>query len=158
MRALLSAIALTALAVAGAAQAACRTDRVVFRTGQGDVGFSVEVASTGQARAKGLMDRRHLDPGRGMLFVFPEPIEARFWMKDTRIPLDMVFVGPRGTVRQVKAAAKPMDETIIDGGPGIRFVLEINAGLAARHGIRPGVAMQSPLVPQDHAAWRCDAP
>lgn len=158
MRPRLAALALCAMvAVAGAARSECQPNAVEFNTAAGPVRFRVEVASTATERARGLMERRRLADSSGMLFVFPKPVRAQFWMKDTRIPLDMIFIDPAGRVTRVKAHARPMDATIIDGGPNVRFVLEINAGLAGRLGIRRGSVMRSPLVPQAIAAWRCDA-
>ena len=91
----------------------------------------------------------------GMLFVYDKPQPATFWMKNTLIPLDMVFIDETGTVTRVHAKAKPEDETLIEGGKAVRFVLEINGGLAAPLGITEGAVLRSPFVPQATAAWPC---
>lgn len=149
---------LAAATVAGAARADCLSDQVEFRTTSGVARFSVEIAATEAQREYGLMDRDHLAAAAGMLFVFPEPVHAMFWMKDTRIPLDMIFADPAGRVTHVAANARPMDQTVIDGGDGVRFVVEINGGLARSLGIAPGALMRSPEVNQQLAAWPCTAP
>lgn len=154
----LATFALCGIVAAGGARADCAPNAVEFRTAAGPVRFSVEVAATEAGRHRGLMGRSHLAASAGMLFDYGAPVDARFWMKNTKIPLDMIFMDRTGRVTRVKADAKPMDQTIIEGGPGVRFVVEINAGLAGRLGIRRGSVMRSPRVPQAIAAWRCGAP
>jgi len=75
-------------------------------------------------------------------------------MRNTLIPLDMIFLDARGRVAHVHANARPLDETPISGGPGVQAVLEINGGFAARLGIAPGTEMLHPLFGAD-AAWPC---
>ena len=153
-------LALAALlaSLAGAALADCRDDQVEFR-GPGSVArFTVEIAQTEAQREQGLMNRTSMPATAGMLFIYDAPVNAHFWMKDTLIPLDMIFVDPAGRVTRVQANARPEDLSIIDGGPNVQFVVEINAGLAARLDIAPGAAMRSPRVPQAGAAWPCTAP
>ncbi len=155
-----AALVLALALAAGPAAAAqgCQPDEVAFRGPGGQARFRVELAATERDREHGLMDRRTMADGAGMLFVYDRPVHARFWMKDTLIPLDMIFLDPAGRVLGVAANARPMDETIIDGGEGVQFVLEINGGLAARLGIAPGSQMQSPALDQGRAAWPCGAP
>jgi uncharacterized membrane protein (UPF0127 family) len=138
------------------AAAACRPAVVVLRGEGGQARFAVEVAQTEEARARGLMFRDRLPRSSGMLFVYPEPIRATFWMKNTLIPLDMIFADASGRVTRVHAMAVPGDETLIDGGPGVRAVLEINGGLAARLGIAAGSEMQHPAFAAGDPAWPCD--
>lgn len=118
--------------------------------------FVVELADDAAERAQGLMQRDRLDADRGMFFVYETSRRATFWMKDTLIPLDMIFADDRGVVTRVHANAVPLDETPIDGGAGVRFVLEINGGLAARLGIVPGMELRHPAIPAATAAWPCD--
>ena len=155
-----AALVLALALAAGPAAAAqgCQPDEVAFRGPGGQARFRVELAATERDREHGLMDRRTMADGAGMLFVYDRPVHARFWMKDTLIPLDMIFLDTAGRVLRVAADARPMDETIIDGGEGVQFVLEINGGLAARLGIAPGSQMQSPALDQGRAAWPCGAP
>ena len=92
-----------------------------------------------------------------MLFVYAAPEHAFYWMKNTLIPLDMVFADPAGRVTRVAANAVPGDLTPIDGGAGVAYVLEINAGLAARLGIAPGAELRSAVMAQSGLAWPCAA-
>lgn len=136
------------------ADAACAPDRVDLRWPEGQESFAVELADDGAERSKGLMFREKMDPAAGMLFVYESPRRAQFWMKNTLIPLDMIFADATGTVTRVHANAVPGDLTPIDGGPGVVFVLEINGGLAARLGIAPGAELRHPSITA--AAWPCD--
>ena len=137
------------------AAAACTPDRVDLRGAWGQAGFTVDVADDAAERAQGLMNVPAMPSGQGMLFVYDAPQRASFWMRNTLIPLDMIFAAPDGTVTRVHANAVPLDETPIDGGPGVQFVLEINGGLAGAMGIAPGTQLRHPAIPQDTAAWPC---
>lgn len=151
-------LALVLAGLAAPAGAACTPDTVEFAGPAGPLGrFRVEVADTPDERAKGLMFRERMAKSAGMLFVYDAPQHATFWMKNTLIPLDMIFVDGTGRVTRVHPDAVPQDTTVIDGGEGVRFVVEINAGLAARMGIVEGSVMRAAEVPQDGAAWPCDA-
>ncbi|MDP4033376.1 MAG: DUF192 domain-containing protein [Pseudorhodobacter sp.] len=141
----------------GLALAECRADNVDLRGPAGVVRFSVEVADTPGERAQGLMFRDSLPSAAGMLFVYEQPQRASFWMKNTLIPLDMIFANAAGQVTRVHANAHPRDETAIDGGAGVAVVLEINGGLAARLGIAPGSELRHPALDQAQALWPCDA-
>jgi uncharacterized membrane protein (UPF0127 family) len=138
------------------ASAACREDQVELRWPGGQARFAVEVADDDAERAQGLMFRESMAQSAGMLFVFPDPRTVSFWMKNTLIPLDMVFADPTGRVTRVHANAVPGDETPISGGDGVQYVLEINGGLAARLGIVPGAELRHPSVA--NPAWPCPAP
>jgi hypothetical protein len=140
---------------AAAAQAECRDDRVDLRGAGGQARFTVEVADTPEARAQGLMFRDSLPRSAGMLFVYPEAQPVSLWMKNTMIPLDMIFADRSGVVTQVHAMAVPHDTTSISGGPGVKVVLEINGGLAARLGIAPGSELRHPSLDPAVAAWPC---
>lgn len=149
----LSALALAlAPAIAGAA---CAPDTVELRGPSGVARFHVEVADEPAEQAKGLMFREKMAASAGMLFVFPAPKRASFWMKNTLIPLDMIFADAAGRVTRVHAMAVPGDESPIDGGEGVAMVLEINGGLAARLGIAPGAELRHPAVDAALAAWSC---
>jgi uncharacterized membrane protein (UPF0127 family) len=147
---------LLALLLPDAAEAACRPDTVELRGPWGQARFAVELADDPAERARGLMFRESLPQSSGMLFVYEAPQRATFWMKNTLIPLDMVFLDPAGRVLGVHAMARPGDETIIDGGPGVLGVLEINGGLAARLGIAEGSELRHPAFAAGPAAWPCD--
>ncbi len=153
----LPAAALVCLCAAPAL-ADCDPSGVDFRWPGGEAHFSVEVADDASERAKGLMFREALPSGAGMLFAYDHPQTVAFWMKNTLLPLDMLFVGADGRVKHIARNAVPFDETPIPGGDGIMFVVEINGGLAARLGLNEGAVMRHPLVDPSAAAWRCDAP
>jgi uncharacterized membrane protein (UPF0127 family) len=156
----LSALALAVCAVALTgpvlADAACAQGRVDLRWPGGAESFSVELADDPAERARGLMFRESLDPAAGMLFVYESPRRAQFWMKNTLIPLDMIFADAAGRVTRVHSNAIPGDLTPIDGGEGVVYVLEINGGLADRLGIVPGAELRHPAIPAATAAWPCD--
>ncbi|WP_430464479.1 DUF192 domain-containing protein [Tabrizicola sp.] len=150
---------LAAAAVGGGAAAECAPQTVELRNATGAIQrFSVEVADDSQSRARGLMFRESLPLSSGMLFVFPAPKHATFWMKDTPIGLDIIFVDVTGRVLRVHENAVPMSEALIDGGPDVAFALEINAGLARPMGIEPGSVLRHPSIAPDQAAWPCDPP
>jgi hypothetical protein len=136
-------------------EAACALGRVDLRWQGGSESFAVEVADDPAERAQGLMFRENMDLGAGMLFAYTQPKAVQFWMKNTLIPLDMVFADGSGRVTAVHSMALPMDETPIDGGDDVQYVLEINGGLAARLGIVPGAMMRHPLIGAG-AAWPCN--
>ena len=140
----------------GAAMADCAPDTVEIRSANGAVvRFSVELADDAAERAQGLMNRERLATSAGMLFAYEPPKHAYFWMKDTLIALDMIFADASGVVTRIHAGAVPLDETAIDGGAGVAYVLEINGGLAGRLGLDVGAVLRSRVIDQTAAAWRC---
>ncbi|MEZ5888507.1 MAG: DUF192 domain-containing protein [Paracoccaceae bacterium] len=153
-------VALAALWLIGcagrvAADVGCSDGKVDLRWPGGAAVFSVEVADDDAERHLGLMNRDRMPEGHGMLFVYDRPRIVAFWMKNTRIPLDMIFAGADGRVRKIQENARPFDETAIPGGDDIQFVLEINGGLAGRLGITPGAELRHPAIDSDKAAWPC---
>ncbi|PWJ19208.1 DUF192 domain-containing protein [Jannaschia seohaensis] len=145
-----------AVAISGPALAACDPGRVDLRGDFGTVRFRVELALTPEEQARGLMFREEMARMAGMLFVYPRQQRLAFWMRNTLIPLDMIFLDETGTVINVHAEAVPLDETpILSEAPGLA-VLEINGGMAATLGIGPGDELRSPAMPQDRAAWPCE--
>jgi len=144
------------LLAAGPVAASCRADTVDLRGAFGQVRFTVEVADTDETLARGLMFRETLPRMSGMLFIYETPRRAMFWMENTLIPLDMLFFDNSGRLTHVHHQARPLDRTTIDGGEGVRFVLEINGGMARQLGIRPGADLRHPAVPADLAVWPCD--
>ena len=150
----LISVILAALTVS-AAQAGCTDAAVELRGPSGVQRFSIEVADDAAEQAQGLMFREKMPASAGMLFAFATPKHAQFWMKNTLIPLDMIFADATGRVTRVHADAIPGDETPIDGGEGVAFVLEINGGLAARMGLTEGSVMRHPLIAQSSAVWPC---
>lgn len=100
--------------------------------------FDVEVAATPASRSQGLMYRKELDDDAGMLFVFDRPAEVAFWMRNTFIPLDLIFIDQHLRIVRIHAQAQPHDDTLIPSGQAVTHVLEINGGLAAKLGIETG--------------------
>lgn len=94
--------------------------------------FKVEVAASSPMRATGLMNRKSLPAGKGMIFIFPQPKTVMMWMKDTLIPLDMFFIDSEGKIFNIAENAKPMDETIIPSRGLAAYVLELAGGEARR--------------------------
>lgn len=141
--------------MAAPSYAECKADQVQLRGAWGQVRFDVELADTAEARNKGLMFRESLPRGAGMLFIYERPQPASFWMKNTLIPLDMIFVDVTGRVTWVHNMAVPGDLTPIDGGQAVYAVLEINGGLAAQYGIGPGSEMQHPVFAPEGPVWPC---
>jgi uncharacterized membrane protein (UPF0127 family) len=109
----------------------------------GDHRFTVEVAATPAEQERGLMFRKSLAPDRGLIFPYAPAQEVAFWMKNTLIPLDMIFIRSDGTIARI-ATAKPLDLTPVPSGEPVSAVLEIRGGRAAELGIREG----------DVAEWR----
>lgn len=108
--------------------------------------FQVELADTPETLARGLMWRRELAPGHGMLFVFPEPREVAFWMRNTLIPLDMVFIKQDLTIGHIHADARPLDESGIPSKVPVIAVLEIAGGQAAEQGLNIGDKVETSLL------------
>ncbi len=110
---------------------------VVIDTDRGPYTFHVEVAADGPSQERGLMFRKQMAPDAGMLFDFHRPTFVTFWMKNTILPLDMLFIRQDGTVSSIAPNAVPYSLTSIPSAEPIRAVLEINAGRAAALGIEP---------------------
>lgn len=155
-RLVLTLAVLCALAGALQARPACDPARAELRGPFGTAAFSVEIADDAEERARGLMFRERLAASAGMLFVYETAQPVAFWMKNTLIPLDMIFLDASGVVTKVHENAVPHDETSIPGEGDVLAVLEINGGLARRIGIAPGAELRHPALPQDIAAWPCD--
>jgi uncharacterized membrane protein (UPF0127 family) len=114
-------------------------EKLVIRTARGPVAFMVEVADTPMKSEYGLMCRRSLAPDRGMLFTFKGPaMDRAFWMRNTLIPLDIIYIRPDGRVLSVAANAQPLNEMPIPAGGPTKAVLELPAGRAAQIGLIPG--------------------
>ncbi|MGA7763806.1 MAG: DUF192 domain-containing protein [Candidatus Binataceae bacterium] len=136
-RLILLALAASAL---GAAQT---TPKVVISAPDGAerTAVRVELSLTPGQRTFGLMYREHLDEDAGMLFIFPAVDQLKFWMKHTEIPLDMIFADPSGVVVGIVANATPYSEKPVGPDAPALYVLEVNGGFCARHGVRAGDRM-----------------
>ena len=111
---------------------------VVIHSATGPVHVRVEVVDTPEARARGLMYRRDLAPNAGMLFIFPSETPQQFWMKNTPLPLDMVFIGRDQHIVGIVADTRPFTTTPVGVAAPSQFVLEVHAGFCAQHGIITG--------------------
>ncbi len=140
LRLLVASVALCAVACACASRApAAPGARVIVETRSGARHeVAVELARTDAERARGLMHRTELAPDAGMLFLFDEAGEHAFWMKNTLIPLDMIFIADDGRISGIVARATPGDLTPRQAGGASRYVLEVNGGWAEAHGVAPG--------------------
>ena len=107
--------------------------------------FSVEIADTEAAREKGLMFRKSLPPGQGMLFDFHREAPVGFWMKNTYIPLDMIFIRGDGRIANIAENAKPLSETVIPSDGPVLAVLEVAGATARKLGIVPGDRVANPI-------------
>jgi uncharacterized membrane protein (UPF0127 family) len=148
-------LAACALGAPALAQEACDPGVLDLRDADGRLQFRVEVMDDAAERSRGLMFRESLPRFAGMLFVYESPQPVAFWMRNTLIPLDMLFFDGAGRLARIKADARPHDETPVVGGEAIRYVLEINGGLAAELGIEPGAEIRHPALDQAAAAWPC---
>ncbi|SHG36206.1 DUF192 domain-containing protein [Cognatishimia maritima] len=137
------------------ASAKCSHNTVQLRGEWGKAQFTVEVADNASERSKGLMGRPSMPTSSGMLFVYHRTRPISFWMKNTLIPLDMIFADERGIVVHVHHNAIPLDETPISSQWPARYVLEVNGGLAQALGVDVGSELRHPAVLQGDAAWRC---
>ena len=117
---------------------------IVTRDGQRHL-FQVEVAGNNAERAQGLMYRRSMAADRGMLFDFERVEPVSMWMQNTYLSLDMLFVRPDGTIARIAANTEPLSTRTIPSGEPVLAVLELNAGTAARLGIRAGDRIEHPL-------------
>lgn len=142
------------LLTGGSAVAQCSDDEVSLRGDFGEVRFTVDLARTPQERAQGLMFVESMPASRGMLFIYEMPKPVAFWMKNTLIPLDIIYADATGTVLNVQANAIPGDLTGLPSAGAAQYVLEINGGMSAMLKIGPGTQMRHPSIAQ--AAWPCE--
>jgi uncharacterized membrane protein (UPF0127 family) len=119
--------------------------RVVIETASGPRAFTVEIADDPQERARGLMHRRELARDAGMLFVYDSPQQATFWMKNTPLPLDILFADEAGVIISIARQTTPFSLKNIPSGGAVRGVLEINGGLSDELGVAEGDRMLHPL-------------
>lgn len=118
---------------------------LVIVTGGREIKFDVELALNDAERSRGLMFREKLGPYDGMLFDFHREAPVSFWMKNTLIPLDMIFIAADGTIRSIHANAVPHSTETIPSQFPVRGVLEINGGSAKLLGIKPGDKVKHPI-------------
>ncbi|WP_368183634.1 DUF192 domain-containing protein [Aestuariibius sp. HNIBRBA575] len=156
MRAVVLSVGLSVLAQFSTAQESppnpaqalpvCDIEHVTVRGAFGRARFAIDLADDDQERSQGLMHVDHMPTMSGMLFVYDAPRHATFWMRNTLIPLDMIFADASGRVTHIHNNAIPLDDTVIDGGRDVQYVLEINGGMSSRLGISVGDRLHHPSV------------
>lgn len=117
---------------------------VTVHSAAGDAAVTVELALTREAQARGLMFRTELPESAGMLFVFGEEGERSFWMSNTPIPLDILYIRGDGVIRTIAARTTPYSEKSIPSRGPVRYVLEVPGGWSERHGVKPGDTVTLP--------------
>ena len=121
-------------------------EQLVIETAGGAHEFQVEIADDARERALGLMFRRDMPVDEGMLFDFGSDQPASFWMRNTYIPLDMLFITSDGTIDSIAERTTPLSEKTVHSKGPVRFVLEINGGLSDKLGIAPGDTVSGPAI------------
>lgn len=120
---------------------------LIVETSAGERSFRIEIADKPSERERGLMFRTNMEDNHGMLFVFEDQRDVGFWMKDTPMPLDLVFISQDGTVKAIRKG-EPFSEAVISPGRPVRFVLELKAGTAERDGIADGDKVRHKAIAQ----------
>jgi uncharacterized membrane protein (UPF0127 family) len=122
-----------------------RTELAIVTAGGGRHQFKVDWAKSWPQKARGLMFRKEMPLDNGMLLDYDPPTEASIWMRNTLIPLDLVFISADGTIESIYLGAKPHDETPRPSKGPVRAVLELNAGVTRLLGIQPGDKVEHPI-------------
>jgi uncharacterized protein len=145
----LRAIVVGALLCTGAAAAPASVSfeesSLTVDAADGQFEFLVEMAVNPAQRSQGLMFRESLDDDRGMLFDFGKSQRATMWMRNTYVPLDMLFIDEGGQITQIAANTQPLSDAVIASREPVRAVLELRGGISAKLGIRPGDRVIHPL-------------
>ena len=139
------AVAVALCAFAGAAARAASVQPLEIVTRNGVQVFSVEMATTEQEKETGLMYRKELPDGKGMLFDFSPEQQVSMWMKNTYISLDMIFIRADGRILRIAENTEPLSTKIISSGGPAKAVLEVIGGTAQKYGIQPGDRVAHPL-------------
>jgi uncharacterized membrane protein (UPF0127 family) len=139
----LALIALAATPPTPHAQEALEKLEIV--TASGTYPFSVEVMRTREQLSQGLMYRRYMPDDRGMLFDFKTEQPVQFWMKNTYLPLDMIFISKVGKIVSIAENTEPLSEKLVPSGAPVSGVLEVNAGTAARIQAKPGDTVRASI-------------
>lgn len=125
-------------ATAGKPQTGLKTVSLVITSGRREHHYRVEVAQSAAQQATGMMFRTTVPPATGMIFPMQPPRQANFWMRNTLVPLDLLFIGADGRIRNIIADAVPHSEAPLSSLGDVAAVLELAGGEAARTGIQPG--------------------
>lgn len=140
----LKALALICGVMLAPSALAADTVPLTIHVGGSTYQFEVEIADDPAERSQGLMFREQLAPNGGMLFLYPDEKPRTFWMKNTPLPLDIIFIARDGRVVHVAANAVPFDQSVIPSVEAAQAALEIGGGLAAQLGIGPGATVTWP--------------
>jgi len=125
-------------------------DTIEIVSGSGVHAFSVELATTDEERSRGLMFRKELPEGQGMLFDFFRDQPVSFWMHNTYIPLDMIFIRGDGHILRIAENTEPLSDRLVPSGGPVRAVLEVIAGTARKLGITPGDQVTGSIFGNGH--------
>jgi len=125
---------------------AAETATLVLNTDTGPHSFNIEIAKTPSEKILGLMYRRSLPADAGMLFLYDRPQQVTFWMRNTYIPLDMVFIGADGRVQRIESHTEPFSLAAISSDGEVEAVLELNAGTADAIGLKVGDKVDYPAL------------
>jgi hypothetical protein len=139
-------LAAAVVLAAGACSRAAAGPIVTVHSASGDTSVTVELALSPQQQERGLMFRTELAENAGMLFVFPDDGERTFWMSNTPLPLDILYIRGDATVLSIAARATPYSEKLIPSRGPARYVLEVGGGWAERHGVKPGDRLTLPAL------------
>jgi uncharacterized membrane protein (UPF0127 family) len=146
LRAALAAAALILLVLSPSGPTLAAEEQTVEIVTRGGVHtFTVEFAETDEERSRGLMFRKELPEGRGMMFDFKQDMNVTMWMKNTYIPLDMIFIRADGRIHRIAENTEPESTKIIAAGGPVRAVLEVIGGTARKLGIKPGDRVAHPM-------------
>ncbi|MEM7270494.1 MAG: DUF192 domain-containing protein [Pseudomonadota bacterium] len=148
------ALFLAFLLSAGSAEAACAPDSVEVKTRGGAVAYQVEIADTQAERARGLMFREEMAPDEGMFFIFQDVRERAFWMRNTPLPLDIIYINKRGVICSIAENTTPFSDAPIPSGCAAAYVLEVNAGQSAARGLKVGAPVRHPAM--NKPVWACE--
>ena len=147
LRLLAAATAISLLAFSALAETAAPVrQELVINTATGPKSFQVELADEPRERTTGLMYRREMPKGEGMLFDFGEEQPVSMWMANTYIPLDMLFIKADGKVESIGKRTTPLSHRSVASRAPVRYVLEINGGLSDELGIKPGDTVSGPAI------------
>ena len=144
-RHLVAVAALLAFALGSLSASAAEKGTLEIVTRNGVHVFTVELATNDAERQKGLMFRKELPEGTGMLFDFKQDQDVSMWMRNTYIPLDMLFINADGRIRRIAENTTPLSERTIPSGGPVRGVLEVIGGTAKKLGIAPGDRVAHPI-------------
>jgi uncharacterized membrane protein (UPF0127 family) len=156
LRSLLAAFILAALLADPArAESSCDPNRIDILAGKDRHRFSIEIADDPAEQARGLMFRPTLAADAGMLFIFDPPRPAHFWMRNTMIPLDMIFIDDAGRVESIAERPDTFSDRVSSSRGPVRAVLEVNGGVSRLLGISPGAQAVHPAFREAPEALRC---